>query len=244
MLVTEGRAKDSFLRGDAVEVLQASPHRVEPPCAYAGPAATRPGCGGCDLQHVELGHQRELKAAVVREQLRRLAGLDVDVVVEALPGTPEQERGLRWRTRVELAVDEVGRAGLRQHRSHDVVPLDDCLIADERVVATGALSTVWTGCTGVDVVAADEPAAAVEVPLPVDGRCRSSASTWRSRPRRVPGRSPSASPPAASGRSTRPPRRRSSPTSSPSSTRSRGSAPSTSTPGSGSSPRRSPTRWA
>ncbi|GAA1896067.1 class I SAM-dependent RNA methyltransferase [Lapillicoccus jejuensis] len=169
VLVTEGRAKDSFLRGDAVEVLRASPHRVTPPCPYAGPAATTPGCGGCDLQHVALPHQRELKAAVVREQLQRLAGLEVDVVVEALPGTPEHERGLRWRTRVELAVDAAGRAGLRAHRSHDVVPLDDCLIADERVVATGALSTVWTGCTGVDVVAADEPEAAVEVPLPVDG---------------------------------------------------------------------------
>ena len=43
---------------------------VEPPCPFAGPGR----CGGCDWQHADLGHQRELKAAVVREQLHRLAG--------------------------------------------------------------------------------------------------------------------------------------------------------------------------
>ena len=75
VLVTEGRPKDSFLRGDAVAVLEAAPERVTAPCPYAGPGR----CGGCDFQHVALSHQRVLKTAVVREQFRRLAGLEVDV---------------------------------------------------------------------------------------------------------------------------------------------------------------------
>ncbi len=162
--ITEGDASSRFLRGDAVEVISPSEHRVDPPCSYAGPGR----CGGCDFQHVEIGHQRRLKADVVREQLTRLARLDRDVEVEALPG---DEAGLRWRTRVELAVDDAGRAGLRAHRSHQIVPVDDCLIADRRVAESGALETVWTGCTGVDVVAADDPSDAVLVPLP-DGRDR------------------------------------------------------------------------
>ena len=41
-------------------------------------------CGGCDLQHVAVAHQRELKRQVVAEQLARLAGLDWDGTVEAL----------------------------------------------------------------------------------------------------------------------------------------------------------------
>jgi tRNA/tmRNA/rRNA uracil-C5-methylase (TrmA/RlmC/RlmD family) len=86
--------------------------------------------------------------------------------VEALPGDLD---GLRWRSRVEFAVNDDGRAGLREHRSHAVVPLDDCLIADQRIAASQVLETVWTGCTGVDAVAADEPADVVLVPLP-DGR--------------------------------------------------------------------------
>lgn len=122
-----------FLRADAVEVLEASPHRVPAPC----PLAHADGCGGCDFQHVELAEQRRLKAAVVREQLSRLAGLDWDVVCEAVPG---DEQGLRWRTRMQY-VEIDGRRGLRKHRSHDAVVVEDCLLAhpDARTGETGVI---------------------------------------------------------------------------------------------------------
>jgi tRNA/tmRNA/rRNA uracil-C5-methylase (TrmA/RlmC/RlmD family) len=142
-VVTEDRG-GSFCRADAVAVLDASPDRVEPPCPYAGPGR----CGGCDWQHATPAAQRELKAAVVREQLARLAKLTVPVVVEELPGGP-----LRWRTRVQYAVDAAGRVGLRRHRSHDVLPVDDCRIAAEPVVASGVTGTTWPGVTGLTVVA-------------------------------------------------------------------------------------------
>ena len=119
--VTDGSDGDRFLRADAVQVLSASADRVTPPCPYAGPAL----CGGCDFQHISLSAQRELKATVVREQLQRLAKLDVPVTVEQVPGDQE---GLRWRTRVQWAHTPDGRRGFRKHRSHDVVPVDDCLI--------------------------------------------------------------------------------------------------------------------
>ena len=93
--VTEGEVGDRFLRGDAVAVHEPSPDRVVPPCPYAGPGR----CGGCDFQHVDLAAQRRLKAEVVAEQLRRLAGLDRGVVVEPVPGDDD---GLRWRTRMRF----------------------------------------------------------------------------------------------------------------------------------------------
>ena len=144
--VTEAREGHRFVRADCVEVLSPSPERVTPPCPYAGPGQ----CGGCDFQHVRLPYQRELKAAVVREQFARLAGLEVEVVVQAVPGEVD---GVGWRTRVEFAVDGSGRAGLREHRSHVVVPVTTCLIADRRILATGVLEQDWSGCEGVDVVA-------------------------------------------------------------------------------------------
>ena len=107
-----------FLRADAVEVLEAAPDRVTAPCPYAG------DCGGCDFQHVSPEGQRRLLTSVVREQLERLAGLSWDGEVEAV-----QPDDLGWRTRVSFAVDESGRAGLRRHRSHDIVPIEECLIA-------------------------------------------------------------------------------------------------------------------
>ena len=132
---------------EPLEVLTASAHRVAAPYPYAG------DCGGCDFQHVELAEQRRLKAAVVREQLTRLGGVaDVDAVwsgeVEALPDPEPALPGLRWRTRVRFAVDDEGRAGLRHHRSHDVVAIDDCLIAHSGLDVAEITSTTWPGSLG------------------------------------------------------------------------------------------------
>src|SRR5919107_2176221 len=138
--VTEDRHA-RFCRADAVEVLEAARDRVERPCRYSGPGR----CGGCDWQHVSHAGQLALKAAVVREQLSRLAGLDLPVVVEALPGGP-----LRWRSRARFAVDRTGAPGLRRHRSHDVVALDDCPITVEPAAAA-VLSRRWPGAGAVDV---------------------------------------------------------------------------------------------
>ncbi len=121
VVVTEGSEGDRFWRADAVTVLEPSPDRVTPPCPYAGPDA----CGGCDFQHVALPAQRALKAAVVREQLSRLAGSDVDVEVEPVPG---DDHGLHWRTRQRYVELPDGRRGMRKHRSHDVVVVDECLL--------------------------------------------------------------------------------------------------------------------
>jgi tRNA/tmRNA/rRNA uracil-C5-methylase (TrmA/RlmC/RlmD family) len=137
----------SYLRADAVEVLDASPERVERPCVYAGPGR----CGGCDWQHVALPEQRRLKAALVEEQLRRLAGVERAVRVDEVPGA---EDGLGWRTRVQFAVAPSGRAGLRKHRSHDLEPVESCLIASPDVEAVGAEALRWPGASGVEVAAA------------------------------------------------------------------------------------------
>ncbi len=61
----------------------------------------------------------------MREQLARLAKLDLDVVVEEVPG---DEDGLRWRTRQRYVQLPDGRQGMRKHRSHEVVPVDECLL--------------------------------------------------------------------------------------------------------------------
>ena len=62
---------------------------------------------------------------MVREQLARLAGLDVPVEVEPVPGDRD---GLRWRTRQRYVELPDGRLGMRKHRSHEVVPVDECLL--------------------------------------------------------------------------------------------------------------------
>jgi tRNA/tmRNA/rRNA uracil-C5-methylase (TrmA/RlmC/RlmD family) len=135
----------SYLRADAVTIVAASPDRVEPPCPSAGPGR----CGGCDYQHIELGAQRRLKATRVEEQLARVAGLERQVVVEAVAGDTD---GLGWRSRVRVAVDRGGRVGFRRHRSHQLERIDRCPVATMAVEATGALTASWPGASELEVV--------------------------------------------------------------------------------------------
>jgi tRNA/tmRNA/rRNA uracil-C5-methylase (TrmA/RlmC/RlmD family) len=139
-----------YLRADAIEVHEPSPDRVTPPCPYARPHA----CGGCDLQHVADQAQLDWKTAVVREQLARMAHLSEDridrlgVRVQRLPGGT-----LGWRSRVRYAVDAAGRAGLLQHRSHQVVPIDRCRIAHPVIQDLDITTRQWPEAGSVQAVA-------------------------------------------------------------------------------------------
>jgi len=136
-----------FARADATAILDASADRVRPLCSHAHPG----GCGGCDWQHASLPAQRLLKAAVVRQQLRRIASIERDVTVEPVPG---DEAGLGWRTRVKFAVGPDGVAGLRRHRSHDVMEIGVCPIAHPLVTGVGVTGRTWPGAASVEVAAA------------------------------------------------------------------------------------------
>ena len=108
----------SFNRGDVIEVLTPSPDRVSPPCSYAH----RDGCGGCDFQHISMARQRQLKSDVITEQFARIAKMDLRIEVE------EVSPALGWRTRSIATTNNVGRLGFYGARSHNVVPIDDCII--------------------------------------------------------------------------------------------------------------------
>ncbi|GDY32934.1 class I SAM-dependent RNA methyltransferase [Gandjariella thermophila] len=160
----------SYCRADAVRVLAAAPDRVDPPCPVARPG----GCGGCDWQHASAAAQRELKAVVVAEQLRRLAGLEWPVRVEPLPGGV-----LGWRTRVRLVVDGHGRPGFRAHRSHRVVPVPGGCPITVPGALDGVLAGTWRPGAELEVVR--DAAGEVHVTELPPARDR------RARPRRVAG---------------------------------------------------------
>ncbi|MER5226781.1 class I SAM-dependent RNA methyltransferase [Streptomyces flaveus] len=154
--VTEGEEDSRFLRADAVTILDASKDRVEAPCPYAGPGR----CGGCDWQHAKPGAQRRLKGEVIAEQLKRLAGLTPEEV--GWDGTVMPAEGDKlpagevpaWRTRVQYAVDDAGHAGLRRHRSHEVEPIEHCMIAAPGVSELGIERREWPGMESIEAIAA------------------------------------------------------------------------------------------
>jgi tRNA/tmRNA/rRNA uracil-C5-methylase (TrmA/RlmC/RlmD family) len=158
--LTETGAKASFWRADAVEVLEASPDRVESAWPEAGPG----GVGGGELAHVRLEAQRAWKAGVLREQLQRLARVERDVRAEALPGDDERG-GLGWRTRVGFLADREGRAGMRRFRSHDVLPVTRMPLMSEALADLDLLGRRWTPGARVEAVApagGDQPLVLVD----------------------------------------------------------------------------------
>jgi 23S rRNA (uracil1939-C5)-methyltransferase len=162
--VTEAKAR--FARAEVLEVLDASPGRVAPPCPLVAA-----GCGGCGWQHVDPVHQRELKATIVADALRRIG---------RLPEPPEIGLGpalatTAYRTTVRAGV-QGGVAALRVHHGHDLVALDavGCLVAHplvDEVLRTGRFGearevTVRAGAATGERLVVVAPAAgeAVEVP--------------------------------------------------------------------------------
>jgi tRNA/tmRNA/rRNA uracil-C5-methylase (TrmA/RlmC/RlmD family) len=140
---------ETFWRADAYEILSSAPDRVDPPCPVSGPGL----CGGCDFQHVSPAGQRRLKAAVLAEQLDRLAGITWAGEVEPVV-TPGTENGLGWRTRMRYQVDDSGRAGLRRHRSHAIqpIPAGGCPIAHPRTPSVN--DRTWEPGSELQAVAA------------------------------------------------------------------------------------------
>jgi tRNA/tmRNA/rRNA uracil-C5-methylase (TrmA/RlmC/RlmD family) len=170
----------NFVRADAVVVGEQSPRRVKPPCRHAGPGK----CGGCDYQHIDVEMQREMKAALVSEQLERLAGLSRDVTVEPVAG---DTGGLGWRTKVRFSVLPRGRLGLKRYRSHEIHPIDQCPIAAPGVAEMHLENLSWAGAVEVEAFAPEggeavvsvrsRPRAQVDMPrfdggLILDGRTR------------------------------------------------------------------------
>jgi 23S rRNA (uracil1939-C5)-methyltransferase len=109
----------------ATRVLEASPHRVAAPCPYFGT------CGGCQLQHAAYTHQLEMKRQVVEEAWAR-AGLRLP------PDTAVLGMDDPWRYRIRGEFEAVHgadgwRFGFHRLRSHSVLPIESCVIHDERI---------------------------------------------------------------------------------------------------------------
>lgn len=111
--ITDDR-QASFWHGAAVEVLDPSPHRIEPLCPIAHSAV---GSGCCDLSFADPVYVRELKGDVVSQQLARLGKYEWQGVAQPL-GAGDSTG---WRTRVRLDVNALGQPGFHRYHSDELV---------------------------------------------------------------------------------------------------------------------------
>ncbi|HET7424570.1 MAG TPA: TRAM domain-containing protein [Gemmatimonadales bacterium] len=115
------RSQRRFARARVARVLEPGPDRIEPPC----PHYVDDECGGCQLQHLATGAQREARRSIVGDALRRLARLDV-----ADPEIVPADQELEYRTKITLHADaRAGTIGLHPYgRAEQVFELRRCLI--------------------------------------------------------------------------------------------------------------------
>ena len=134
------------------EVLEPSPDRVEPVCAYARQ------CGGCQLQAVSYEKQLAFKDRKVKNNLIRIGGFAPDFVEEIMEEPVGMEHPFHYRNKAQFPVgmDKNGRliAGFYAGRTHTIIENRDCAlgVAENKIV----LDIVLDFCTEKKIPAYDE----------------------------------------------------------------------------------------
>jgi len=119
VLVRQGKEKLEL-----VEVLEANPDRVVPPCPHFA------ACGGCALQHWDIPAYSEWKRSLIDVLLRR-TGLETEVA--PILTTPPQSR-----RRVGLHARRTGKQvelGFKARKSWNLVAIRECPVSDPAITA-------------------------------------------------------------------------------------------------------------
>lgn len=132
------KVKKTYGFARAVEVIKASPDRVEARCPIAGP------CGGCQLQGLSYEAQLRFKAEKVKAAVTRIGGFSEGTFeTEPIVG---MEDPWRYRNKAQYPVSRAkdGRivAGFYAGHTHSVIGCTDCLIGAE---ADGTILRIVTG---------------------------------------------------------------------------------------------------
>lgn len=114
--------KKNFAEAVLVKAIRPSTVRVPPPCPVFG------DCGGCEWQHISYEEQLNAKMQIVLSSIKK-AKFSADV----LPILPSPNE---WRYRNRIQIQSNGtHVGFKRRSSHEIVPIKDCLIAEEDVAS-------------------------------------------------------------------------------------------------------------
>jgi 23S rRNA (uracil1939-C5)-methyltransferase len=111
----------SWAEAELLETIEPSPLRTAPPCPLFG------RCGGCSLQHLSYDTQIDAKTAILFDSCKRIGGFTP-------PGIRvRRSEPFGYRNRVQFHTDSDGNPCFRERKSPRLVPVSDCLIADEGI---------------------------------------------------------------------------------------------------------------
>ncbi len=113
------KAEKTFLFGSIFQIIKPSVYRREPPCPYAS------DCGGCSWQQIIESEQVNQKELILKELIKKF----LPDVIYSLAPTALSKKSFEYRNRIQLK--HLGeKIGYFKPQSHDIVEIQDCLIAD------------------------------------------------------------------------------------------------------------------
>jgi 23S rRNA (uracil1939-C5)-methyltransferase len=175
--------KAGFARARAEKIVQGSKWRVEPRCPYFL------RCGGCHYQHASYEHQLQIKAAVLKENLRRIAKLELENELE-IHSSPAWN--YRNRTRFKIQTSPQFALGYYKFGSHELLAVEECPISSPLI--NRAMAAFWeqgrAGKMAEGILELELFANAEDTELLVEAYCASSidksaAEQWTQEARRA-----------------------------------------------------------
>ena len=119
------KMKKTYGYARLMEILKESTMRTTPPC----PEHKR--CGGCQIQALSYGSQLKFKENKVRNNLKHIGGFENPKVLPTLG----MQEPYRYRNKAQFPVgyDKEGNlvAGFFASRTHNIIPVQDCLLGKE-----------------------------------------------------------------------------------------------------------------
>ena len=119
--------KQNFARGELLEVIKASPDRIEPKCKHFGI------CGGCHYQNLPYEKQLEAKTEILRDQLQRIGK------IENPPVKPMVASPLEWnyRNHMQFHLADDGKLGFINSNGNSTFPIEECHLPE------AGLNNIW-----------------------------------------------------------------------------------------------------
>ena len=113
------KEKKNYNEGEVIEFIKTSPLRVEAKCPYFSI------CGGCQLQSLPYEKTIEYKKEKVTNLFKKnKIDINIDTVVNTHP--------YNYRNKINLKVVD-GKMGFYVNKTHNVVEIDECLLASDAI---------------------------------------------------------------------------------------------------------------
>ncbi len=112
----------SYIKAEPIKILSPSPFRTSPVCNKNSE------CGGCDFSYTYYPNQIHVKNAVLKDTIKRLAGIDISSIK-----TVPSNKAIGYRSRIRLKIKAHKGTGYFSRGSNNFVPVGRCPLANFQI---------------------------------------------------------------------------------------------------------------